>query len=725
MTAPAQRWPDIWMAPYLVESGLVTADRLEALAAGASDRLWDALVQSGRITDQQLVATLADRFRIPVADLATADARFSAVLPESQARKYQVVALSVTDRDAVLATASPHDVGAEQELGFITGRNVRFAMASPTAIAERLDELYRPENSINRLLQGLARTSLPTVDIGADPEARDPALDAPMARLVDAMIADAVRSGASDIHAEIDGSHLSVRYRIDGILREIMRLPEKAGPSLVRRVKIIAGLDVTNAMTPQDGRSSVRVDDQTIDLRVATAPVARRGEKLVIRILNKAKLRSSIPDLSLPAEEEAVLMRMLGHREGMVLVTGPTGSGKTTTLYAVLNHLRTGKVNIVTVEDPVEYDIDGISQMQVNDAQGFTFATALRSVLRQDPDIVLVGEIRDAETATIAIQAGLTGHFVFSTLHTNDAVSAIVRLRDMGIDAFKIGTVLRGVLAQRLLRRLCERCAEPMPEADVPPEGRPPTGYTGRYSPRRAVGCRACGGSGYRERIAVLELLPVEGEVGHLIETQAPPQAVLTAAGPHGLRTLWQSGLSRFWLGLTSFDELQRVLGETHDREDQAAATEAPVAAAEAPVPLPGVPAPPPVTAPTTTAQLTVLVADDDPQMRRLIKTMLQREGLEILEANDGLDALDVVGKHHVDLILLDQDMPRLTGLGVLEELRAELTTAAIPIIMLTAHADAETEAFELGAQDYLTKPVQPRSLVARVKAVLRRSALD
>ncbi len=295
----------------------------------------------------------------------------------------------MTDRDVTLATAAPYDLSAEQELGFITGRNVQFAMAAPAAIAERLDELYRPENSINRLLQGLARTSLPTVTAVPDGEARDPALDAPMARLVDAMIADAVRSGASDIHAEIDGSHLSVRYRIDGILREIMRLPEKAGPSLVRRVKIIAGLDVTNAMTPQDGRSSTRVDEQVIDLRVATAPVARRGEKLVIRILNKAKLRTSIPDLSLPPDEEAVLMQMLGHREGMLLVTGPTGSGKTTTLYAILNHLRTGKVNIVTVEDPVEYDIDGISQMQVNEAQGFTFATALRSVLRQDPDIVL------------------------------------------------------------------------------------------------------------------------------------------------------------------------------------------------------------------------------------------------------------------------------------------------------------------------------------------------
>jgi type IV pilus assembly protein PilB len=731
MTAPIARWPDAWMAPYLVEAGMLTAERLETLAAGTSERLWDALVQSGRTTEQQLVELLAERFRIPVADLDTAEPRCTAVLPESQARKYQVVALSVNDREVVLATAAPHDLGAEQELGFITGRNVHFAMTAPAALADKLDELYRPENSINRLLQGLARTSLPAVEAAPSDASRDPALDAPMARLVDAMIADAVRSGASDIHAEIDGAHLSIRYRVDGILREIMRLPEKAGPSLVRRVKIIAGLDVTNAMTPQDGRSTARVDGQLIDLRVATAPVARRGEKLVIRILNKAKLRTSIPDLALPSEEEAVLMKMLGHREGMVLVTGPTGSGKTTTLYAVLNHLRTGKVNIVTVEDPVEYDIDGISQMQVNEAQGFTFATALRSVLRQDPDIVLVGEIRDAETATIAIQAGLTGHFVFSTLHTNDAVSAIVRLRDMGVDAFKIGAVLRGILAQRLVRRLCERCAEPLPEAEVPADARPPADYTGRFAPRRPVGCRSCGGSGYRDRIAVLELLPVEAEVGHLIESGAPPQAILAAAAPHGLKTLWESGLTRFWLGLTSFEEMHRVLGQGHDRDapgdegtdDVVTLGEPAPATAEGPGEPLAAGAAPAAAPPAVTR--TVLVADDDPQMRRLIKSLLQREGLDVLEANDGLDALDVVAKHHIDLILLDQEMPRLTGLGVLEELRAELTTAAIPIIMLTAHTDTETEAFELGAQDYLAKPVQPRSLVARVKAVLRRSALD
>ena len=719
MTSPLPAdCPDLWVGPFLTESGLLTAEAVAELSAGLAGRLWIAAVGTGKVSNQDIVNALSKQFKIPVADLAEADSAKSTVLPETVARRHHVVALGLDDRSVRIATADPRDLSAEQALAFITGRAVLFEVAAPAGIAERLDEVYRPENAINRLLRGLEPTSV-RVETQIDTDERDPALDAPMSQLVDAMIADAVRAGASDIHSEIDGAHLAVRYRVDGILREVMRLPEAAGPSLVRRVKIIAGLDVTNSMTPQDGRSTARVDGNQIDLRIATAPVARRGEKLVIRILNKANLRSSVADLALPPEEEQVLLRMLGHREGMVLVTGPTGSGKTTTLYAVLNHLRTGKVNIVTVEDPVEYDVDGISQMQVNEAQGFTFATALRSVLRQDPDIVLVGEIRDGETATIAIQAGLTGHFVFSTLHTNDAVSAVVRLRDMGVDAFKIGSVLKGILAQRLVRRLCDKCAEAVPLEEIPAEARPPAGYQGAFTPKRPVGCKICSGSGYRGRLAVMEMLPVEGEVSKFIESGAPPQAILDASRPHGLRTLWESGLIRFWNGVTSYAEVYRVLGEMQEQQGsqgKPGSTVAPgTSAGNAALPSRG-----------ADERLTILLADDDPQMRRLVKSVLERDGFRVLEAADGLDALDIVSQHHLDLVILDQDMPRLTGLGVLEELRAQFGTAGTPIIMLTARTDdTESQAFELGAQDYLTKPFQPRSLLARVRAVLKRTAMD
>ena len=708
---PSPDCPDTWLGPFLVESGLIAREQLQALSQGLTGRLWTAAVASGQVADQDIVAALAKRYKSPIANLSEADSAKATVLPEGVARRHHVVALGLDDRTVRIGTSDPRDLEAEQALGFITGRTVHFEIAAPAGIAERLDELYRPENAINRLLRGLEPTSV-QVETQLQEDDRDPALDAPMSKLVDAMIADAVRAGASDIHSEVDGANLTVRYRVDGILREVMRLPEAAGPSLVRRVKIIAGLDVTNSMTPQDGRSTARVDGNQVDLRIATAPVARKGEKLVIRILNKSNLKSSVADLALPPEESEVLLRMLGNREGMVLVTGPTGSGKTTTLYAVLNHLRTGKVNIVTVEDPVEYDVDGISQMQVNDAQGFTFATALRSVLRQDPDIVLVGEIRDGETATIAIQAGLTGHFVFSTLHTNDAVSAVVRLRDMGIDSFKIASVLKGILAQRLVRRLCSKCAEAVPLEEIPVDVRPPEGYPGIFAPKRPVGCKACAGSGYHGRLAVMEMLPVEGDVPKLIEVGAPPQAILDAAKPHGLRTLWESGLIRFWSGMTSYAEVYRVLGEMQEHQEGHASK-----GVSGNVPLPSRGA---------DDRLTILLADDDAQMRRLVKSVLERDGFRVLEAADGLDALDIVSQHHLDLVILDQDMPRLTGLGVLEELRAQFGTAGTPIIMLTARTDdTESQAFELGAQDYLTKPFQPRSLLARVKAVLKRTTME
>ncbi|MDX2207190.1 MAG: ATPase, T2SS/T4P/T4SS family [Gemmatimonadales bacterium] len=725
MTPPvAKRTPDTWIGPYLVAAGVITDAQLAGVRVPESGRIWDALVAAGLTDDAQIIATIADRLKVPVADVAQADARAAKILPEATARKHHVVALGMFGTTVRIATTDPRDMGAEQELAFLTGRDVSFEIASPRAITDKLDELYRPENSINRLLAGLAPAKL-EVQIEEQVEDRDPALDAPMSKLVEAMIADSVRAGASDVHAEIEGAHVVVRYRVDGILREMMRLPESAGASLVRRVKIVAGLDVTNAMTPQDGRSTAKVDGQVVDLRVATAPVARRGEKLVIRILNKDNLKASIPALDLPAEEERVLMQMLGHREGMVLVTGPTGSGKTTTLYAVLNHLRTGKVNIVTVEDPVEYDVDGISQMQVNEAQGFTFATALRSVLRQDPDIVLVGEIRDGETATTAIQAGLTGHFVFSTLHTNDAVSAVVRLRDMGVDSFKIGSVLKGIVAQRLVRRMCDACAVPIEASELPDWARPPVGYAGTVQPRRAPGCKVCNGTGFRGRVAVMELLPVEGQVPRTIELSGTQLEILDAARPYGLTTLWESGLARVWLGKTSPEEIRRVLGE-HAAGPAESPAESGAAASASP---PQAPAEPAARKGTATDEsgtgATILLADDDAQMRRLVRTVLEREGFRVLEAVDGLDTLEAIDSNAIDLILLDHDMPRLTGIGVLEELRASIKTSALPVIMLTARTDdTESQALELGAQDYLTKPVQPRSLIARVRAVLKRSRM-
>jgi len=702
---------DAWLGAVLVAGGVLKPAQLDELGAHTPS-LWSSVVGAGRATDAQVVEAIARRFRLPVANLAAAEPRTCTLVPESLARKHRVVPLTANDRTIQIATADPRDLDLEQTLRFITGREVSFQIAPPAALAERLDELYRPERAIERLLGGLEPARVEAVESEPLPAMHEPELAAPVAKLVDAMISDAVREGASDIHAEPTEGGVVVRYRVDGVLREVMRLPEAAGAALVRRVKIWAKLDVTDPLRPHDGHAAARVDGQSVDLRVSTIPVARRGEKVVIRILDRTNLRDTIVGLGLAAQEREMIERLLEHREGMLLVTGPTGSGKTTTLYAALNQLKTGRVNIVTVEDPVEYQVAGISQIQVSEPQGLTFAKALRSVLRQDPDIVLVGEIRDLETATTAIQAGFSGHFVLSTLHTNDAPSTVVRLRDMGIDAFKVASVLKGVVAQRLLRRICDACAEEVSADSLPAAMRPPARHRSTVRIRRAVGCRQCNGRGYRGRLPIFEIMPVDETVARLIDGGALPDAIGAAARKLGFRPLWDTGLERVWDGVTSIEELTRVLGG-HSAEDTAP---------------PGVGAPRDAEpaavspAPATSGPPRILVADDDAQMRRLIRGVLQREGFEVAEAADGLDALELVERGGVDLLILDLDMPRLDGLGVLEELRAQMRTATLPVIVLTAqHGDAEEKALDLGAQDYLTKPVQTRSLTARVRAVLKR----
>ncbi|MGH7702878.1 MAG: ATPase, T2SS/T4P/T4SS family [Gemmatimonadales bacterium] len=704
----------------LVQAQLLTQAQVETARQDKEPGLWTAAVHQEWTTDDAILQAVATAFRVKVADLQTADPRAVTLVPESVARKHQVLPLSADDRKIRLAAADPRDLNKEQALGFMTSREVEFLVAPPEALARRQDEMYRPEHSIERLLDRLEPSSVETIEAILPVESKDPALEAPVARLVDAMISEAVREGASDIHAEPEGGATVVRYRIDGVLREVMRLPGSAGSALVRRAKILANLDVTDPLHPHDGRAAVRVDGQAIDLRVSTVPIARKGEKVVIRVLDQTNLRNTLSDIGLAAGELALLDRLLGHREGIVLVTGPTGSGKTTTLYAAINQLKTGRVNIVTVEDPVEYDLGGISQIQVNEAQGLTFATVLRSVLRQDPDVVLLGEIRDVETAQTAVHAGLSGHFVLSTLHTNDAPSAVVRLRDMGIDSYKLATVLKGIVAQRLVRKVCPLCALEVGVDTLPPEARPPSDHVGTVLIRRAVGCKECNSVGYRRRLAVVEVLPVEETVARLIDAEQAMDAVAKAGRAAGMRSLWESGLDRMWQGLTTLEELVRVLGERVHEDgstmpnrpsvmlvpDQVRAVVAAAVAEQA-----------------TAGRSRVLVADDDPQMRRLVRTVLERDGFEVVEAGDGLDALDVINQQHLDLVVLDVDMPRLDGMGVLEELRAHISKAALPVVVLTARSDeTEGKALDLGAQDYLTKPVRPTALSARVRAVLRRA---
>jgi len=740
---------DEWLLPTL--EGLIARDAFEQLKQQETDSYWDAAVRGGSIGDDALLTALASRFRMKVAELSTATSQARELVPESLARKYRIVPLAASESALDIATADPHDLDCERTLAFATGRTVRMQLASPTAIATRIDELYQPESAVEKILEGVAgRYDVDTIaEKFSDDDfnlSADRASERPVIRLVDHIIAEAITTRASDIHLEPEEGGVAVRYRIDGVLRDTMMLPRAAGLPLVSRIKIMAQMDIADRLRPQDGRARVSVNGSRVDLRLSTLP-ASYGEKVVIRILDTRSTVLSLDGLGLLAEEAKRLNDLVSLREGIVLVTGPTGSGKTTTLYSALRQIQQRAVNIVTVEDPVEYKLQGIVQVQVNEKAGLNFANALRSILRQDPDVILIGEVRDKETAGIAVQASLTGHLVLTTLHTIDASSSIARLVDIGVEPYKIAAALKGVVAQRLLRRLCQACRQQSTDSVSDRMRRwLPAGMT-LY---KAVGCPECSQTGYHGRMAVMEVLTVTGNIERVIANGEIADVIAETARADGMKTLWESGIEHVRAGETSLDELLRVVEppvevpvrRSHPPRDSGAepartrsdgSTRSPShTPSRAPV------VRPPTSLPddalqllddlfdeTFSAKKTVLLVEDEEPLRHVLRELLEREGFTVVEASDGVQALDEVDRSAPDVVVLDLNLPRLDGYGVLNHLRARPSTAKLPVIVLTAKGDEENEVrvFETGANDFLAKPFRPRALSARLRALLKLKA--
>jgi len=726
---PVNSFPDEWLAQSFEA---LTPERLQALRAKSESgrTLWECVVAEKIATDAEIVDKLAHRFRLKVADVGKIDQTARDSVPEQIARRHRVLPLRLTDSYLELGTANPLDIDAEKALAFATAREIRLFLLSPSKISEKLDEMYRSDKAIDKLLEGMGDQEVTTLPEAAAPEelniSEADASQKPVVRLVDMIISEGILSRASDIHVEPEEGGVSVRYRIDGVLRQVMKIPRQAGLPLISRIKIMSSLDIADRLRPQDGRARVAVNGQPIDLRVSTLP-AQLGEKVVIRILDSRATVKSLDTLGLNPGEAEAIKRLLENHEGILLVTGPTGSGKTTTLYSAINQIKGEGVNIVTVEDPVEYRMQGIVQVQVQEKAGLTFAAALRSILRQDPNVVLVGEIRDKETAQIAVQASLTGHLVLSTLHTNDAANAVTRLVDIGVESYKIAASLRGVVAQRLMRRLCPTCKEVWMEA--PPERLRrwvPTG-TPLY---RAGGCPDCAMTGYRGRFSILEILTMTAELERLIAAGEAADRIAEAAQRGGMKSLWDSGLAHVVRGESTLEELTRVV-------DIPAEPEAP-ARPPAPVPVTRERAAPVSTifdlleeqAPPARGSgahgqpaSKVLLVDDEDSLRKVMRDLLERDGYIVTEARDGVQALDQVDRVGPDIIVLDLNLPGLDGYGVLSHLRSRPATANIPVIVLTAKGDEDNEVrvFELGADDFLTKPFRARALSARLEAVLGR----
>lgn len=549
------------LGELLIGAGLITNEQLDEvleLQQHAGGKLGEILVNQLVLTEDEIAQALARQKNLGHVNLSGYKVDRAAVnlIPERMALRHLVVPIGFEDDSLVLAMADPLDVEAVDDVELRTGLQVTPVVASRSQVIYAIDKYVTSADAF----QDVVETSL-DMDIDADAaEAAAAGEDVPIVRLVNQLLREAVREGASDIHVEPDANHVRVRYRVDGVLHEVMSLPSASRAGVTSRLKIMADMDIAERRRPQDGRIAVKVDERPVDIRVASLPTPH-GETLVLRILNSELSFKELDAVGIPDDVYKTVKELLGRPYGALLIAGPTGSGKSTTMYGALQQLNTMDRKIITVEDPVEYQMSGVTQMAVHSRIGLTFAAGLRTILRSDPDIVMVGEIRDPETAEIAVRAALTGHLVLSSIHTNDAPSALNRLTDMGVPPYITSSGLLGVVAQRLVRVLCPHCKEPVKTSGARLVA---AGFTAAeakslqlYGP---VGCDHCTSAGYKGRIGVFEVMPMTETLTRAFLDNQPAEALREIALAEGMKTLRRDALDKVAAGITSLEEIDRVV---------------------------------------------------------------------------------------------------------------------------------------------------------------------
>jgi type IV pilus assembly protein PilB len=546
------------LGTLLVRDGVIDTEQLEHALAEKEQtgrRLGEIFVSLGWVQASELARVLAEQHGLEYVDLATSDVDpgASSLLPEKYARRYEALPIRfLTEEMVLVAVADPTNVVASDDLRLAIGMNMRIAVAAATDLAQLIDRVHRPEVFVE---QQTFEEFEETEDIR---EAA--ATTAPAISLVNSLIARAIDEGASDLHFEPQAKQMSVRIRVDGVMRNLATIPKSMQPPVTSRLKIMAELDIAERRAPQDGRMSIRVGGRPMDLRCAVLPTTY-GEQLVLRIMNRPGGRLGLAELGMSPAAEQAFGRAIRQPYGAVLAVGPTGSGKTTTLYAALDVLNDADRVLMTIEDPVEYQTPGINQIEVNFKSGLTFARGLRTILRSDPDVLLVGEIRDEETARIAIQAAMTGHLVLTTLHTHNAASSVARLADMGVEPSLLATSINCIVAQRLARRLCVHCRTPYVAEATELADLGHDFVADETTLYRAVGCTTCGGTGYAGRVALYEVMTVQGRLRRLIESGSTEE-IFTEATAQGMATLRQDGFRLALAGISSLDEIRRVTGD-------------------------------------------------------------------------------------------------------------------------------------------------------------------
>jgi type IV pilus assembly protein PilB len=783
------------LGTLLLHAGILDQQQLEEHLDTARRRnmsLWSFIVEEKQVSEESLAEAFATWLKVPRVRLASTQVDGDAVkvIPEELARKHNCFPVKIDGKSLVVALANPVDYEALQDLQFASGMTVKTVVSSRTEILDAIGEYYTTDQTLEDFLGDVADVSDFRI-LGREDEANVDLMDGrssahlpPVVKICNLIIRDAIKARASDIHVEAGLNAIQIRYRVDGVLRDYMQAPKWLHNAVISRLKILAKLDIAEHRVPQDGRIRIQVANKPMDIRVSTLPT-HYGEKIVMRLLGSSEL-PKLDKLGYNEKQREWLDHALSQPQGLVVVTGPTGSGKSTSLYAMLERRKSPEVNIITIEDPIEYQLPGINQVQVNQKAGLTFASCLRSILRQDPDIILVGEIRDLETAEIAFHASMTGHLVLSTLHTNSALATIARLLDLGVDPFSITGSLTLVSAQRLARRICHFCKEEYtPSKSVLEKLRVQdlnmTFYRGR-------GCQSCSNTGYSGRIGIYEMLRITGALKQLIHRKASEGEMRKAAGISGTRFLLEDAMDKVRHGVTTLEEVVRVIQLDEEDIRQCPRCQAYISADFATCPYcmhalryacekcgqdlklewricpycntstmehtlsdsggenGGVALVAATSKPErqpkgrfgrrSTDTLAVqapapkipriLLVDDDESIRTIVHKGLEQLAVpvQVLMASDGVEALQKVQTDLVDMVILDVMMPRMDGFAVCERLRSDVRTAFIPILMLTASGDENnrTKGYLVGTDDYMTKPFAVPELNARVTRLLRRT---
>lgn len=639
--------------------------------------------------------------------------RFVSILGSEFCWQHLVLPFRESENFIHVACINPFQDDTRKLLEFYLQKSIIYELCLEASLKSALHN-YAPQAIDSNESSNGAATVVDVVDTNDENPDAAKASTQPIIQLCNKIIAEAIERGASDIHIEPSDSGLDVRIRVLGSMARVLSVPKKLQPYVITRFKIMGRMNISERRKPQDGRMRARIADRFIDVRLSSIPTAH-GEKLVLRLLSGAAVNKDLSKLGIPNSIKDELLTALAGRGRMLLVTGPTGSGKSTSLYACLQNVINGELNVVTVEDPIEYRIRGINQIQVDEPAGVTFASALRSILRQDPDVIMIGEIRDQETASIAMQAAQTGHLVLSTLHTNDAPAAIRRLEQLGVPEFQIAAGLAGVLAQRLVRTLCPKCATPLPASEYETACKLLERQGIKNLPEKLmknVGCSQCYQSGFSGRTGIYSYIKIDHELENLICQKASVNDLAECARKSGYASLGENALDLLASGTTTLDEVLPIIISDYSKAHHSVATVKPKA-----LPTPNIATQP---GNDCVGRTRILIVEDDSSLRQVLSMLLEKEMFEVVQAENGQDALEKLYQQPPQIVLCDLMMPVMDGREFLKRLKNNKQTSSIPIVMLTAADDEnnEIDLIDLGADDFISKASSSSLMLSRIRKI-------